>query len=295
MRKPLPNLSGLPNGMYAELPDALLEQLRKGGSLDWRMPVELLGQKQLEIAPVADVTQVHLRSPWPHPSFGGHFLPGKRVVTSAGFEADWKVSSFSSSARSQFEERRGERGVSPKSVLPDAFNVKLIEPLDVYALSTRATKYGLLFITLTLAAVFMFEVMARLRLHPVQYSLVGLSIAIFFLLLLALSEKFAFGIAYAVAAGASVAVLAIYFTAVLQRVTRGLSLAAGVALLYAALYGLLMSEDNALLLGSLLLFGVLAAFMVGTRRIDWYALGGNRPHAAGGATAAQPAAPGPNG
>ena len=41
-------------------------------------------------------------------------------------------------------------------------------------------------------------------------------------------------------------------------------------LLYAALYGLLMSEDNALVLGAGLLFVVLAAIMVATRKVDWY-------------------------
>jgi inner membrane protein len=40
--------------------------------------------------------------------------------------------------------------------------------------------------------------------------------------------------------------------------------------LYAAVYGLLISEDNALILGSLMLFAVLAAVMVVTRKVDWY-------------------------
>ena len=44
-------------------------------------------------------------------------------------------------------------------------------------------------------------------------------------------------------------------------------------LLYAALYGLLISEDNALVLGSLMLFAILSAIMIVTRKIDWYALG----------------------
>jgi inner membrane protein len=36
---------------------------------------------------------------------------------------------------------------------------------------------------------------------------------------------------------------------------------------------LLVSEDNALVLGSGLLFLILAAIMVVTRKVDWYALG----------------------
>jgi inner membrane protein len=49
----------------------------------------------------------------------------------------------------------------------------------------------------------------------------------------------------------------------------------GVALtvLYGALYGLLISENNALILGSILLFVVLAAIMVATRKVDWYQIG----------------------
>ena len=47
---------------------------------------------------------------------------------------------------------------------------------------------------------------------------------------------------------------------------------AAIAALYGVLYMLLQLEQTALLLGSVLLFGVLAALMVATRRIDWYAL-----------------------
>ena len=44
-------------------------------------------------------------------------------------------------------------------------------------------------------------------------------------------------------------------------------------MLYAALFGILRSEQNALLLGSLLLFVALAVLMLSTRKIDWYQLG----------------------
>ena len=45
-----------------------------------------------------------------------------------------------------------------------------------------------------------------------------------------------------------------------------------IALLYGVLYALLQLEQTALVLGALLLFAVIAALMVATRRIDWYAL-----------------------
>ncbi|MBC7210810.1 MAG: inner membrane CreD family protein, partial [Pseudomonas sp.] len=53
----------------------------------------------------------------------------------------------------------------------------------------------------------------------------------------------------------------------------GVGFAAGLAALYAMLYGLLSAEDYALLMGSLLCFGLLGVFMVLTRRLDWSRVG----------------------
>lgn len=41
------------------------------------------------------------------------------------------------------------------------------------------------------------------------------------------------------------------------------------AALYGLLYGILSSEDYALLMGSLLVFGLLAAVMLLTRKVNW--------------------------
>ena len=153
-------------------------------------------------------------------------------------------------------------------------------------MADRAARYGFLFVALTLMAVFMVELFARLRLHPVQYTLVGLAIAVFFLLLVALSEKLGFATAYASAAGASVLLLACYFSAVLRSARRGLLLAGFVAVLYGALYGLLASESHALLLGALLVFGMLATLMLATRHVDWWSLGGAGTTPAAGREAA---------
>jgi inner membrane protein len=59
---------------------------------------------------------------------------------------------------------------------------------------------------------------------------------------------------------------------VLRSVGHGLGFGLGLGTLYALLYGLLSAEDYALLMGSLLLFGLLVVFMVLTRKLDWYAL-----------------------
>jgi inner membrane protein len=116
----------------------------------------------------------------------------------------------------------------------------------------------------------MFELVKRLRIHPIQYLLVGFALALFFLLLLSLSEHIAFGYAYLAASGACIGLLGFYLSFVFRSVRLGGGFAGLLAMLYAALYGLLLSEDKALMLGSLLLFAILACIMLVTRRIDWY-------------------------
>src|SRR2546430_16264484 len=116
------------------------------------------------------------------------------------------------------------------------------------------------------------ELLRRLAIHPVQYALVGLALAMFFLLLTALSEHIAFATAYAIATAACVGLITLYLVRVLKSVTLGLAFGGALASLYAMLFALLQSEDYALLGGTLLLFGLLAAVMLATRRVDWYRL-----------------------
>ncbi len=101
-----------------------------------------------------------------------------------------------------------------------------------------------------------------------------IAIAIFFLLLLSLSEHIAFWQAYLVSAVACIGLQGFYLSGVLRSWGHGLGFATRLTLLYGVLYLLLASENNALLMGSLLLFGILAAIMWLTRKVDWYDLGG---------------------
>ena len=153
-------------------------------------------------------------------------------------------------------------------------------------MSDRATKYGLLFIALTFVGVGAVEVMRRVRVHPIQYLLVGAALALFFLLLVSLSEHLPFDAAYLAASGACTLLLAFYGRFVLGGTRAGLAFGAAIGALYGVLYVLLQLEQRALLFGSLLLFAVLAAAMVATRRIDWYALLGRIGAGAAPATTA---------
>ncbi|MNV47960.1 Inner membrane protein CreD [compost metagenome] len=188
------------------------------------------------------------------------------------------MSSLASAAQAQL--LKNIRGVGGSV---ESLNVALVDPVDVYTQADRATKYGILFVLLTFVGFALFELIKQLKIHPLQYLLVGLALAIFFLLLVSLSEQIAFWQAYLISAAACIGLQGFYLSGVLRSWKYGLGFSTMLTLLYGVLYMLLASENNALLMGSLLLFGILAVIMWITRKVDWYELS-NR-------SAAKPVAP----
>lgn len=233
--------------------------------------LDLVGTNRLAFVPIGGVTRIDLGANWPHPSFDGTFLPDERTIDARSFRARWELSRFATGvddALARWRARGDDGGKEGIDV-----GVTFLEPVDVYQKSERATKYGMLFVLLTFVAFFLFETLKGLSLHPLHYGLAGSALAIFFLLLLSLSEHMPFMAAYVVAAGACVGLLTYYMSSVLGGRTRGLAFGGMLACLYALLFVILSSIDYALLLGSLLLFGVLAFVMVTTRRVDWFRIG----------------------
>ncbi len=141
--------------------------------------------------------------------------------------------------------------------------------ISIYRKIERVLKYAILFILLTFGAFFLMDVLGRLQLHPVQYLLVGLGLAEFYLLLLSLTEHLGFLTAYITAALMTIGLITIYSYFVL-RTARGAGIVASILILiYSYLLIVLNLETYALLTGSLLLFVLLATVMVITRNIDW--------------------------
>lgn len=244
--------------------------------LAFRFMIELQGMERLWIVPTGNVTEVNLDSNWAHPSFYGRYLPEPKTEgETSAFPAKWRTSHFSTNIAKAYMDCVGaqEKCVTFQQ---NGFGVSLIQPVDVYQQLERSVKYAILFIGLTLIAFFFYEIFKRFAIHPIQYLLVGGALAMFYLLLTSLSEHIDFALAYVIAAGSCVGLIAFYVSYVLKSWRHGLSFGGTLGALYGALYVLLRSEDHALILGTLLLFGVLAAIMIGTRRVDWYALAGGR-------------------
>lgn len=272
--KPGNNLPGSASaGMHAKLPALDLNQASR---IPFQFELELRGMRSMNFALLAENSAVKLAANWPHPSFSGELLPETRDIHANGFNALWKASSFSYNVSGALEQcRAGECS----GLLERAVGFELIQPVDVYQQSERSIKYAALFIILTFVVLILFELLKKLRVHPVQYTLVGFALLVFYLLLISLSEHVDFLRAYTAAAFASTGLLTLYFGAILHSHKLGLLLGAGLAGLYALLYLILQAEENALLMGSVLIFAVLALLMLATRHFDWYALtAGNPPN-----------------
>ncbi|MDH5669909.1 MAG: cell envelope integrity protein CreD [Nitrospira sp.] len=239
-------------------------------TFDFAFDLLLQGMERLEILPIGKDTTVTMQSSWPHPSFIGRHLPERRRVTEQGFDAAWHTSYFSTNMEQLFAACAHREC---PSLHAHTLGVSFIQPVDVYQQAERAVKYGILFIGLTFIAFFLFELFKRLAIHPVQYGFVGAALCIFYLLLLSLSEHLSFGLSYLIAGGACVTLLGVYTTYILKSIVRSAGFTGMMGALYGVLYILLRQEDYALLMGSLLLFTILAFVMLITRNIDWYDIG----------------------
>lgn len=252
-------------GFHVPLDPGALNQVQ-----NLTMDIEIAGSGRLDFAPVAADNDFTLQSTWPHPSFSGRFLPEAREVSVAGFSARWRVNDFATGGDRVLTDKSA--GIEqPANWLSDSLGVSLIDPVDAYTQTDRAVRYGFLFVLLTLGGFFLFEMVKRKPVHPLQYLLIGFAVVLFFLLLLALSEHIAFALAYEIAASACVLLITAYGRTLVGGWLGALALGIGYAMLYGGLYLILASEDYALLLGAWLIFLLLALTMWLTRRLDWHA------------------------
>ncbi len=232
--------------------------------------LNLAGSEQIAFTPMAKETYVAMKSPWPSPSFNGAFLPIKRNISEAGFDAEWKVLHLN---RNYPQYWQGNQYKVHKS----CFGFKLLVTADVYQKSIRVSKYAVIFIVFTFAAFFFSEMINKKKIHPIQYLMIGLAVILFYTLLLAVSEHIPFDYAYILSSGAITLLITGYAKAICKSNPFTITVFSILFILYAYLYITLQLEDYALLMGSIGLFIVLALVMYITRKIDWYGLEMNEP------------------
>ena len=239
----------------------------EGESFPFDMQFELKGSSNIRFAPLGRRTETRITGAWPSPSFQGAWLPDERETTPNAFSAAWTIPFLGRSFPQSWT------GELEKTTFISQFGVDLLTPVDAYRQTERSLKYELLFLALTFAPLWLFEVLAGIRLHFIQYGLIGAAICLFYLLELSLAEQIGFQGAYALAASMIAGLVTSYAWSVLGSVSRAASMGAVISGLYAFLYVLISLEDFALLVGALALFLVLAALMYTTRRVNWFEMG----------------------
>jgi inner membrane protein len=262
-------LDGFPCGVYGRV--AGLEKM--SGNIPFDVELTFNGSSGISFAPAGVQNTVTIRSPWPDPSFNGAFLPADRQISPDGFTAKWQVSYYGRNYPQQWTDQNNG-GFSSNAINASLFGVAFITPVDFYRSVERSIKYGALFIVLIFTAFFLFEILAALKVHVIQYTLVGAALCLFYLGLLSLSEFIVFGKAYLLAAGAATVMIALYSHAILKSGVRSLAIAGELAGIYGFLYVILQLQDYSLLFGTIGLFIALGAVMYATRNTDWYGKAG---------------------
>ncbi|MBE6310515.1 MAG: cell envelope integrity protein CreD [Bacteroidales bacterium] len=220
----------------------LPENAKVGDFIDFSVAIDLKGTDYISFQPIAQETTMTMKSSYPHPSFQGTFLPNHREVSDDGFVAKWSV--LDMNVDSTYE----------------TMCVKFVDPANPYQQSMRSAKYGMLIIVLVFVAGLFVEFFTRREINVVQYAVIGLSLVLFYSLLVAFSEFISFGWAYIVATLMTIIALMLYFKAILKN-NSAYMLGGFVTMVYVVNYMLLQMETFALLAGSLVLFILLCVVM----------------------------------
>jgi inner membrane protein len=234
-------------------------------SNEFKLTLTLRGSDGLFFAPLGKNTKILMTSAWTHPSFQGELLPSKSEVGEEGFHAEWAIPHLVRSYPQYWVmEDKQEDAYDLHSV---SAGVSLYEPSALYAQIARAVKYGALFIALTFVVFLAFETSLKRRLHVLQYSVVGVALSLFYLILLALAEHIGFMYAYIAAAATTVIGITAYMSMVLRSARRTAVLFLLLAGLYGLLYLLLQMEAYALVVGVGLLLLATVIMMFVTRHL----------------------------
>jgi inner membrane protein len=251
-------------------------------SWDFDFEVSVGGSNSLYMTPVGVSNTLKLTSDWPHPNFTGSGLPSSRTVTASGFTSEWDIPNLvrnypqagdseewlAADSRDGMYDFEGRTGHNIKEYIA---GVEFFEPVFYYSLLSRAVKYGILFVSLMFLGVVIFDsccAKGGYVMNFIQYAVIGVGLAAFYLTLLALSEHIGFTAAYTAASVLNIAMIGGYVAAASGRKVSALLTALTQALLYAMLFFILRMEDYALLAGTALFVASTAALMTVTRNAN---------------------------
>lgn len=225
--------------------------------------IQVNGSGNLSFTPIGKQTTVDISSSWHSPKFDGSFLPQSQDVSDQGFSSKWKVINLNRNYPQQWSG-------NAYNINESTFGVDLILPVDEYQKALRSAKYASLIVLLTFLAFFFVEIANNIRIHPLQYVLVGSALVLFYTLLLSFSEHFGFNLAYIVSTLMIASLIGMYARFIFHDGSKAALMTLGLGGIYSFMFFVLNSEDYALLMGSVGLFVILSIVMYSTRNIQFY-------------------------
>lgn len=241
-------------------------------NIPFEIKYKLRGLNVLSVQPFGTVSKIKINGDWKDPSFEGDFLPTNRSVTNKDFTAAWSIPKIAT-IKTDISDLNNPSIIEKNNTV--VVSVSLLTPVDNYRMATRAVKYAFLFLLLTFVAYYVFEITSQKNnpIHPIQYMLMGGALLIFYLLLTSISEFMPFLLAYIIAGLFTVGLISYYTYFVLTKredFKFTILISVIMTLLYTFLYTLLVIQDLSLLIGSFILFVIIAAIMYATRNVEWY-------------------------
>lgn len=225
----------------------------------------LQGSTYICFVPLGGTTKVNLNSTWNAPKFDGNFIPDNRDVTDSGFTADYTILQLNRNFPQSWVNENQSANIQQST-----FFVYLLVPLDNYAKATRSSKYALMTIGLTFLIFFLVEIINKRKIHPFQYTLVGMALSLFYILLVSISEHFTFDRAFGISAVGIITMIGLYSMSVFKSKKLSSLLVFTLIGIYGFLFVTLQMADYALLMGGIGLTLILGATMYFTRKINWY-------------------------
>lgn len=216
--------------------------------------LSLRGSNRFGILSTGMSSSTTIKGNWGEPSFQGNSLPTQTNISENQFEAEWETVFTDSHIE--------EDNLDFMNI--NATSVNFVDSVDQYTRVDRSIKYSVLIIALTLLSIFLVDLTLQRRgkaINILHYLLTGLSLVLFYSLLLSFSEFIGFGMAYLIAAVMTTGLNTLYFRSVIRENRTALMLGGVLAFLYTSVFVLLSLENYALLIGSLFLFVILAFMM----------------------------------
>ncbi|MHC8949097.1 cell envelope integrity protein CreD [Sphingobacterium hungaricum] len=258
---------------------------KKSFSID----LKIRGSQSLNFFPLANQTTIQVDGKWNHPSFNGGYLPDERLVEKDTFSGTWNIPVFSRKFSQQwngsasrlydtfvdsdqnltdFPEPKTTTSSSVSS--SDFVSIDFLPDVDNYQKTTRVAKYGILIILLTFVSLLFTELLKKQRIHLIQYVLIGAAMVLFYSLLLSISEHLGFNWAYAMAAVATVILIASFIGSITKNSKTALVFAGILSGFYGFIYMLLQLRDFSLIVGTIGVFIILAVLMRLSTKVNWY-------------------------